>query len=75
MRGAPGPVLGGHSQSLAEDGSGPEGPNPTSLPCTGCVAWAGDTSRVGLSPPIFEMELGSRVHQAPFSSDISTFRI
>lgn len=52
MRGAPGPILGGHSQSLAEDGSGPEGPNPTSLPCTGCVAWAGDTSRVGLSPPI-----------------------
>lgn len=29
---------------------------------------------LGLSPPIFEMELGSRVHQALFSSDISTLQ-
>ena len=52
VRAAPGPVLGGHSQSLAEDGSGPAGPNPASPPCTGCVTWAGDTSPAGLSPPI-----------------------
>ena len=51
------------------------GKGPSKQPPSFSQTRRGSCPFLGLSLPIFEMELGSRGHQAPLSSDISTFRI